>query len=314
MVEKTISNLKMYPFNTTMMGVLKGVADYFGISISDAWMFGGSGHAFLINIHKELCPSGPYCWKYDTFYRLLRNLGISMKDLGFFNPERPSEERMEIEELLKRNIDSGIPCSLLNMENQLITGYSDTHFIIQKPWPKADLPFTPETLTFQTWSELGDEFHMNLFAFERNERAHDSAVIRESLRYAVDIAENPKRYELSDDPRVYFIGLEAFGSWVKAVESGHGASHGNWWNGTVWGECRKMAAKYFAEIAESHQGRVAEESAELSRQYEKTAELIVKASSKELADAEKTRTLEEARESEEICIDNIKKLLETITH
>ena len=41
MVEKIISNLKMYPFETTLMGVLKGVADYFNIAISDAWLFGG---------------------------------------------------------------------------------------------------------------------------------------------------------------------------------------------------------------------------------------------------------------------------------
>jgi hypothetical protein len=32
------------------MGVLKGVADFYSIDISDEWLFGGSGHAFLINI------------------------------------------------------------------------------------------------------------------------------------------------------------------------------------------------------------------------------------------------------------------------
>ena len=68
MAEKTIPNLKMYPFETTLMGVLKGVADYFDIAVSDAWLFGGSGHAFLINIHEQLCPSGPYVWKLSLIH------------------------------------------------------------------------------------------------------------------------------------------------------------------------------------------------------------------------------------------------------
>ena len=103
MVEKTVPNLKMYPFETTMMGVLKGVADHFDIAFSDAWLFGGSGHAFLINIHEQVCPSSPYCWKYETFYELLRNLGISMTNLGFFTSESTPEARVKIEEVLKKN-------------------------------------------------------------------------------------------------------------------------------------------------------------------------------------------------------------------
>ena len=46
------------------MGVVKGAMDYSGIKTSDARAFGGSGHAFLINVHRQLCPSGPHCWDY----------------------------------------------------------------------------------------------------------------------------------------------------------------------------------------------------------------------------------------------------------
>lgn len=31
-----IENMKMPPFNTAVMGVLRGVADYYGIKVSDA--------------------------------------------------------------------------------------------------------------------------------------------------------------------------------------------------------------------------------------------------------------------------------------
>ena len=58
-----LMNLKQPPLNTTMTGVLKGVSDYHGLNLSEPMIYGLSGHAFLINIHVQLCPSGPYCWK-----------------------------------------------------------------------------------------------------------------------------------------------------------------------------------------------------------------------------------------------------------
>lgn len=305
MVEKIIPNLKMYPFNTTMMGVLKGVADYFDIVVSDAWLFGGSGHAFLINIHEQLCPSGPYCWKYETFFQLLRKLGISMKNLGFYTSESTPEERAKIEEILKKNIDAGAPCSFLNMENQLISGYDDSHFIIQKPWPKVDLPITPETLTFQTWNELGEEIHIDFFTFNKVEKVDDETIIKESLEYAVDLTRNPDKYRLQ---KQYYIGLEAYNTWIKAVKDGHGASHGNWWNATVWAECREMASRYFLEIKEKLPRKVSEKAAELSSPYKRIAKLLIKASDKKLADKEKIKTLQEAQKAEESCINKIEEL------
>ncbi|UCD97195.1 MAG: hypothetical protein JSV35_03885 [Candidatus Bathyarchaeota archaeon] len=312
MVKKILLNLKMHPFETTMMGVLKGVADYYKIDLSNAWLFGGSGHAFLINIHDQLCPSGPYCWKYEGFYRLLQNLGILMKELGFFTAESTPLERGKIEASLKKNIDAEVPCSMLNMENQLISGYDakHSHFIVQKPWPKADLPFTPETLTFQTWKELGDEIHVNFFSFKKIPGAHDGTVIKESLTYAVELARNPEKYRL--DP-CYHMGLDAYMAWINAVKDGHGASHGNWWNGTVWWECRKMASAYFAEIAPKFKGQISEDATRVSNQYAKIAELAFKVSDKKLADNDKIRTLREAKKIEESCIDEIEKMASALS-
>ena len=56
-----IERLAMPRFNTTMMGVLKCALDYYKIDVDAPTVFVASGHAFLINIHQQLCPSGPYC-------------------------------------------------------------------------------------------------------------------------------------------------------------------------------------------------------------------------------------------------------------
>ena len=305
MPEKMIPNLKMYPFNTTLMGVLKGVFDYFRIPVSDPWLFGGSGHAFVINIHEELCPSGPYVWNYKTFFELVRKLGVEMKDLGFFHPKSAPDEIKEIEEVLRRNIDENVPCSLLNLENQLVSGYNDTQFIVQQPWAKVDFP--PKTLTFQTWEELGKEFHISFFSFAQTEATDERTIIRDSLSYAVDLAKNPSRYRSEH----YYIGLEAYDTWVKAVEAGHGPSHGNWWNGTVWWECREMASKYFSEIASRVQGEVSERAMDLSKRYGGVATFLDKARNKELANEKKIKVILEAKKAEEACVNEIEEFLHT---
>jgi len=303
MTEKLVTNLKMYPFNTTLMGVLKGVADYLGITISNAWLFGGSGHAFLINIHDQLCPSGPYCWNPKTFYELVKNLGIEMTDLGFFSAKSTLEERRNVEGILRKSIDAGTPCSLLNMENQLISGYDETHFMVEQPWPKHDFP--PKTLRFGTWEELKDEIHINFFTFDKTEKADDRTVVQGSLSAALDIVRNPESWRQER----YYVGLQAYDVWLKAIKEGFGASHGNWWNGMVWSECREMASAYFAEVASKNWGDISEETTRLSNQYKTLSELLNRAKDKQLANDEKVAVLLEARKAEESCINGIEDLL-----
>ena len=245
MTEKLLPGLKMDCCNTSLMGVIIGVADYYGLDHSDAWLFGGSSHAFLINIHDQLCPSGPYCWNPKTFHNLLDNLGLSMRGLGFFHSESPAEERGQVEQAVRDSIDAGNPCSVLNMENQIVAGYGDQHLVLLNPWPESNLPITPGTLTYGTWKEFGEEVHVDFHAFARVEGADDLTTIRESLGWAVDMVRNP----LEHTGEKYTVGLGAYDAWIGAIEAGHGSGHGNWWNGTVWSECRRMASEYFSEIS-----------------------------------------------------------------
>ena len=116
-----LESLKQAPFNTTMMGAMRGALDYYGIAASDAFLYGASGHAFVMNIHKELCPSGPYCWNREPVDALLANVGLRVEALGFFHAGSGAEERARVEARLRESLAAGVPCFLLNMENQLIT-------------------------------------------------------------------------------------------------------------------------------------------------------------------------------------------------
>lgn len=293
-----IENLRMPCLNTTMMGVLKGVCDYYDINLSTPMLYGGSGHAFLMNIHEALCPSGPYCWNRSDFYKLVRNLGVEMVDHGFFCNSSGEPERASMESILRDSLDAGIPCSLLNMENQLIDGYDETGLHTAQPWFPHDFP--PAHLTFGTWEEFGGECHVNFFTFSKAEPATLNKTLADSLRYAVDLYERPSEHTSEH----YGVGAVAYDRWIGAVKSGSGDSHGNWWNGTVWAECRYQASKYFEEIA-NHRQEVAVLAWDLSQEYSIIADSLRKASDKLMGAGEKIAILEQASAQECACIPRI---------
>lgn len=296
-----LDGLRMRCFHTTAIGVLGGVLDYWGRPVSDAFAFGASGHAFVANIHEALCPSGPYCWDREPFHRLVANLGVEVVDHGFFHGESSPDERRRVEAAVVGQLDRGVPCSLLNMENQLITGYDDTGLLTAQPWPGHGFP--PKHLTFGTWEELGGEIHMNLYSWPRREPAPEADAIAASLDCAVDLADLAG----ARPTRPYAAGLTAYPQWIAAVRAGHGDSHGNWWNGTVWAECRAMAAAYLEEVGQ-RLPEAAGLAAPLAEGYRAVADHLRHASDKALATGPKVEHLEAAAARERSLVASIPEL------
>lgn len=288
-----LKHLIQPPFNTTLMGVAKGILDHFGIAMSNAMAFGSSGHAFLINIHDVICPSGPYCWNYDGFFRLLGNMGLAVDDLGFFMPDSTTDQRDQVERSIRRQLDLGNPCSILNMENQIIRGYDDHSLYLCQPWPGCT-DLTPATLTFGTWSEFGPNYHCNFFAFRQTGSFDRNTAIAHSLEYAIDLFRNPGRF--TSEP--YVAGLQAYDQWIRALKEGHGGDHGNWWNGMVWSECRKMAAIYMEEIGQLFGEKPEAEAGVLSSGYFAIAQNLELIGNCELDVHRKIDLLAETREIE----------------
>lgn len=296
------NDLHVKPFNTTLMGVIRGVADAFGLNHSDATLFGGSGHAFVINIHDTLCPSGPYCWHSGGFDRLLGNLGINRQHHGFFGGNSGPSDRAAIESVLKEQLDQGVPCALLNLENQLITGYDDSGFVATQPWAHADFP--PAHLTWGSWEELGNEIHVSFYWFKPAEPADECTILNDALSFAVDMGRHPTQH--TDEP--YGAGLKAYDKWIAALEAGHGGDHGNWWNGTVWSECRVQASAYLSEVAARHPG-VATLSQGLAASYADISASLARAADKELEPADKLDALRSARATEVEVLEHLEALL-----
>jgi hypothetical protein len=290
-------NVQVPPFNTTLIGMLKGISDHFGLAHSDAALYGVSGHAFVIHIHKALCPSGPYCWDRTPLEALTKNLGIEIRNLGFFHEGATDADRDRIASVLRAEIDAGNPCGLVNMEFQLVTGYDETGFLTTQPWPCNDFP--PAHLHAKTWEEFG-EVHANFFTFAPCPPAGRRTAFRAALMFAVELWDSPKTYAGHD----FGMGPDAYQNWLAAIPE-HGGEHGNWWNATVYGECRAQAAAYLREMAE-----LVPEAGAVAEDYTKLATLFAKAGDREATIAEKLGAVREAFETEKAAVGKLRALLE----
>lgn len=47
---KKLEYLRWKPHNVTHLGCIKGCLNYLGVEVSDPWLYGATGHAFIINI------------------------------------------------------------------------------------------------------------------------------------------------------------------------------------------------------------------------------------------------------------------------
>lgn len=49
-----LENLKWKPRWVSHLGCIKGCVEYLDLDVSDAWLYGATGHAFVINLHEEV--------------------------------------------------------------------------------------------------------------------------------------------------------------------------------------------------------------------------------------------------------------------
>ena len=95
--------------NNNFIGALHGIAKYYSYHISQQWLMGGTGMAFFINIHQDLCPSGPYVFDYNPFIELAKNLGLEIIPLGFIHNTANSYHLKYLESKIKEHLFNDTP-------------------------------------------------------------------------------------------------------------------------------------------------------------------------------------------------------------
>lgn len=242
---KKLENIEWSCKWVSHLGSIKGCLDYLGINASDAWLYGASGHAFIMNIHDAVCPSGPTAWNTKRMLELLENIGFKLESVCAHKSQEDFAEKQERAwELVRSAIDEGYPCygwELAIPEYYVVNGYDENHYLFKGP------AMTPETKP-KPWQELGktDIGMIEMYAVKPTQAKDDSTVVKEALTFALEHAQDPAKWTF---PK-YKSGLAAYDSWIKALEIQTADGFGTAYNAEVWHECRTYAVEFLKEARE----------------------------------------------------------------
>ena len=249
-MRKELDALRWQPRWVSHLGCIKGCLDYLGVDISWAWLYGGTGHAFVINMHEVVCPSGPTAWNTEMLHQLGPNLGYKVTDV-FAHRSAPdfAAQQQEAWAFVREGLDRDIPCygwELNVPEYYVIYGYDEGGYYYSgagcdegagpKPWQEVGA------------SEIGV---LEMHKVEPCEPAAAEEVVKAALTLAREHAEGPEKWIFP----LYRSGPAGFDLWAEALEEGTAHRLGQGYNGAVWAECRSEAVAFLKEAKERLAGR-----------------------------------------------------------
>lgn len=266
---KELANLKWDPSWVSHLGCVKGCLDYLGIELSKGWLYGGTGHAFVINMHEEVCPSGPTAWKSVMLFDLAENLGYTVQ--GVFGSKHAGDLRGLQERawaFARAAIDQGLPCygwELELPEYYLIHGYDDVGYYFSGPGCVEGKGPKP-------WDELGATGigMVELYGVSPGEAADDATAVRRALTSVLAHARNPEGWIF---PK-YRSGLAGYELWIRSVRAGTASSMGMWYNAAVWEECRRYGVEFLKEANQRLDARLGPLLDETLAHYQLVAEQL----------------------------------------
>jgi len=264
---KELENLRWVCKWVSHLGCIKGCLDYLNLDVSDAWLFGATGHAFVLNVHEVVCPSGPTAWKTEMLANLGKNIGyevdgvFGMKSAGDF-----AEKQKLAWEFVKSAIDQGLPCygwELDIPEFYVVYGYDDAGYYFSGPG--CDEGKGPKP-----WQELGETEIgvIEMYSVKPGETADDVQAVKEALAFALEYATSPAKWIFAK----YKAGLAGYDNWIRALEGGTADGFGMAYNAAVWSECRGYAVLFLREARGRLDGRAAAAFDEAIKQYQVVAE------------------------------------------
>ena len=263
---KELQNLRWQPRWVSHLGCLEGCARYLGLDITPAWLYGGTGHAFVINMHELVCPSGPTAWVTGRMFALGHNLGYVPECYSATaDSDNMDKARQRAWKLVRQAIDDGYPCygwELLIPEYYVIYGYDAEGYYCRGPLHEDG--YGPVS-----WRALGsdDIGVIEMVVVREGEATVPEQVVSEAIAFALQHAQSPARWILPN----YRAGLEGFDLWIEAVEEGRAVQNGMAFNAAVWAECREMAVAFLQEAAQRMDSSLVAHCQEAERYYRMVA-------------------------------------------
>jgi hypothetical protein len=226
-----LDGLSWKPRAASHIGALEGCAEHLGVDSSPAWIYGGTGHAFLMLAGADMCPSGPHEWNYlDTIPRLAKNLGFDVEVLAALSdkPEFKTKQQ-DFRRRIMKAIDAGQPCYGWHFEFMVINGYDEKNYLISGP-EKSRVPAQQA----MPWEDFGPIGFVEVLIVRKGNAAPPEKTVRDALSFAVQHADNH--------------GFKAYDNWIAGLESGKDISDdGVGYHAAIWAECRSFAVDFLSE-------------------------------------------------------------------
>lgn len=239
---KELENLRWNLSWVSHLGCVKGCLDYLGVEMTNGWLYGGTGHAFVLNVHEEVCPSGPTAWSTEKLFELGRNLGYVVDGVS---GSKRQEDLVDLQQRAwthaREAIDQHLPCygwELDIPEFYVIYGYDDVGYLYSGPGCIEGKGPKP-------WGELGDTGigWIELNSIKPGEAAGDATIVRQALAFVLEHAQSPDKWIHPG----YKAGLDGFDYWIRSVEAGTASDMGMSYNAAVWALCRHYGVEFLEE-------------------------------------------------------------------
>jgi hypothetical protein len=247
----------------THLGCVKHCLDQLGIDLTYPWLYGGTGHAFVLNISPTLCPSGPTAWNTRMLFALAPNLGYRVDGVYTWRAaagDAFAQKQREAYDLVRASIDQGLPCygwQLEIPEYYVIRGYDEVGYYFAD-W-SADLKGPLPWQQLATW----DVPLLEVYRVQRGTPAPAAKVVSDALAMVLERVEEARRQPGAP----YLAGPEGFEAWAQALESGQASRDGHSFNALCWQECRGYAVEFLQAAQEQLPGRCDAAFAEAAAQY-----------------------------------------------
>jgi len=242
----------------TYMECLHAALQCLGRDVSDGWLYGVSGHAFGLNIHKQLCPSGPHVWSgWGSLQGREALLGLKIERVGPWY--KGHDDGYEAHKQLawgraQAALDAGAPVigyDLSWAEFYVVNGYDDTGYYF---WNTNMGGLKQEGPV--PWGKYGDGGGVHMIYLQAVTTRKPTGTVRRAVKTALQWAVDFGARGDADDPMRspdYASGLAAYDQWIKALDDPkayEGHAIGAMYNAHVWRECRHHAVAFLQEAKE----------------------------------------------------------------
>ena len=318
-MEKRLNNLRWKPRWVSHLGCIKGCLEYLKLEVSDGWLFGATGHAFVINIHEVVCPSGPTAWRTEMLFKLGKNIGYTTKGVWGKKSDSDFSEKQKLAwEKTKDAIDQGIPCygwELGIPEYYVVFGYDEKGYYFSGP--DCDFGDCPKP-----WKELGQSEIgvLEMYSVKGGQPSEDVKTVREAFRFALEHSKNPPKWTY---PK-YKAGLDGYENWINALQEDKAQGFGMAYNSSVWGECRRFAVEFLKEAKDRLDKRLNSLFDRATENYQKVAQNLNRVSElfplpprgDRLKDRDRRKAgmecLNKAKKAEEAGLETLEKILKKL--